>query len=152
MSDGNMHVETRVWTFFYGSYINLDVLAEVGLRPSDHEVARLSGFDILIRPLANLIRSDQHAVYGIVTTATHAELERLYRHAENVLGGVYLPEAVIVETRDGKVRPALCYLSDHMEAHPATDDYVNRIVQPAREYGFPDWYIARLQSFRERNA
>lgn len=48
-----------VWTFFYGSYMNLDVLKEVDLVPGRVEVARLNGFDILIRPLANLVRSDQ---------------------------------------------------------------------------------------------
>ena len=41
--------------FFYGSYINLDVLREVGLVPERVEVARLPGFDLLIRPLANLV-------------------------------------------------------------------------------------------------
>jgi hypothetical protein len=42
----------KVWTFFYGSYINLDVLKEVDLVPDQYEVATLSGFDIRIQPLA----------------------------------------------------------------------------------------------------
>src|SRR5687768_17217805 len=95
---------SHIWTFFYGSYINLAVLKEVDLMPDQYEVARVSGFDIRIRPLANLVRSDQHLVYGIVATATHDELERLYRHAAHVLGGVYLPKAVLTETKDGKLR------------------------------------------------
>jgi hypothetical protein len=33
----------RVWFFFYGSYINLDVLAEVELVPGQHELAVLDG-------------------------------------------------------------------------------------------------------------
>ena len=73
----------KVWTFFYGSFINLDVLAKVGLVPERHEVARLAGFDITIRPLANPVRSDQHVVYGIVAAATHDELRRLYAYAEH---------------------------------------------------------------------
>jgi hypothetical protein len=93
--------QPKVWTFFYGSYINLNVIKEADLIPEQHEVAKLNGFDIQIRPLANLIRSDQHCVYGIITTATHDELRRLYTHAEQVLGGIYLPEAVLVEGRDG---------------------------------------------------
>ena len=40
----------RVWAFFYGSFINLEVLAEADVRPTDVEVARLEGFDIEIRP------------------------------------------------------------------------------------------------------
>jgi hypothetical protein len=32
-------------------------------------------------------------------------------------------------------------------ARPA-DDYVDWILDPARDYGFPEWYINRLESFR----
>ena len=139
---------SSVWTFFYGSYINLAVLKEVNLVPEQYEVAQLPGFDIRIQPLANLVRSDQHSVHGIVAKATHDELGRLYQHAEHVLGGVYLPEAVLTETNDGKLRPALCYIAPSIEPQPATNEYLDRIVAPAKEYGFPAWYIERLESFR----
>jgi hypothetical protein len=140
----------QVWTFFYGSYINLDVLKEVGLVPGQWEMARLSGYDIRIEPRANLIRADQHCVYGIVATATHAELDRLYAHAKDVLGETYLPQAVLVETMDGKWRPAFCYLAPAMKPRPAANDYIDRIAGPARQYGFPDWYVRRIESFRQK--
>jgi hypothetical protein len=139
--------EPRVWVFFYGSYINFDVLREVDLVPERWEVARLDGFDIRIQPRANLVPSDQHCVYGIVTTATHAELARLYDHARDVLGEVYLPEAVLVRTLAGLWRPALCYFCPEMVARPADNAYVERIAGPARAFGFPEWYVARLESF-----
>ena len=138
--------EAIVWTFFYGSFINLDVLKQVDVVPQRYEIAQLSGFDIQIRPLANLVRSDRHCVYGIVAATTHAELERLYAHAREDLGGTYLPEAVIVETLDGRRRPVLCYLAQSLESKAPADDYVARIVGPAREYGFPAWYIEHLES------
>jgi hypothetical protein len=72
--------------FFYGSFINLDVLAGYGLAPESVEVARLSGYDISIAP-------------------------------------PFKPER-------------------------AADDYLDRITGPARSFGFPDWYIERLESFR----
>lgn len=140
--------EPKVWTFFYGSYMNFAVLREVNLVPDRWEVARLSGFDIRIQPRANLVRSEQHRVYGIVATATHPELSRLYAHARDVLGEIYLPEAVLVETLQGAWRPALCYLAPAMEPRPATHDYIDRIAGPAREFGFPEWYIRRIESFR----
>ncbi len=140
--------EPEVWTFFWGSYMNLDVLKEVDYKPRTYEVARLPGFDITIRPLANIARSDRHTVYGILAPGTHAELARLYDHAENVLGGRYLPEAVLVETKSGGWKPALTYIAPQLSGEPAGSDYVERIVKPAREYGFPAWYIDRLESFR----
>ena len=143
--------EPAVWVFFYGSYINMDVLREVKYTPEKWELARLAGFDICIRPRANLVRSNQHCVYGILATGTHAELSRLYAHAKDVLGETYLPEAVLAETLEGSWKPALCYVCPAMVPRPATNDYIDRIVTPARKYGFPTWYLERLESFRPKS-
>lgn len=143
----NQKTDKRIHVFFYGSYINFDVLAEVDLAPEGYEVARLNGYDILFRPLANLVLADQHCVYGIVVKATHAELERLYKHAQHILGGTYLPEAVLIETVSGKWLPALCYIDPIVGTEKADKDYVERIVKPAMEYGFPNWYIEKLKKF-----
>jgi len=56
--------------------MNFDVLKDVGLVPDHFETARLSGFDLRIEPLANLIRSDPHRVYGVLATATHGRDSR----------------------------------------------------------------------------
>jgi cation transport regulator ChaC len=137
-----------VWVFFYGSYMNFDVLREVGLVPGASEVGRVAGFEVRISPRANLVRSDGGVVYGLLATATHDELSRLYAHARDVLGEVYLPEAVLVETLDGTWRAALCYLCADMRPQPADPAYVERIAGPARALGFPAWYIERLESFQ----
>jgi hypothetical protein len=142
---------TLVHAFFYGSYMNLEVLAQVDLRPRDVEIACLPGFDIRIAPLANLVPSHDHSVYGILARASHAELERLYAHARDVLGGTYLPRAVVVETRDRRFVPALCYIADDAGAGAPSADYLERILKPARELDFPDWYVRRLESFGARS-
>jgi hypothetical protein len=87
-------------------------------------------------------------VYGIVATATHEELRRLYEHARNILGETYPPEAVLTETLDGKWLPALCYIAPSIDPRPAANDYIDRIVDAAKEFGLPAWYIERLESFR----
>jgi hypothetical protein len=142
--------EPKVWVFFYGSYMNFDVLREVHIVPDEWRVARLDGFDIRIEPRANLARSDQHCVFGIVSIATHAELNRLYAHAQHVLGELYLPEAVLVQT-GGLWRPALCYICPAMDPRPPDSAYVERVLKPARQFGFPPWYVSRLESFLARS-
>lgn len=139
--------EPKVSVFFYGSYINRKVLGEVDLEPERFETARLPGYDIEIRPLANLVPSDQHTVYGVVATASHAELGRLYDHARDVLGGVYLPHPVFAYLPSGQAEPALCYVAPALEPAPPAPEYVARILEPARAYGFPAWYLRRLESF-----
>jgi hypothetical protein len=134
--------------FFYGSYMNPDVLREVQFDPGKLEPARLPGFDIVIAPRANLVRSDEHVVYGVCAQATHQELDRLYAHARNALGEIYLPEPVLVDLLDGSLRPALCYLCPEMAPRPAEAAYVERILGPAEKFGFPRWYVQRIQSFK----
>jgi len=136
--------------YFYGSYMNRAVLSEAGLSPRSWEIAILAGFDIEIRPRANLISSPGTAVWGILASASHAEIDALYAHAHDVLGETYLPQAVLVEVAHGGYRPALCYISPRMEARPAADDYIDRILVPAREHGFPASYLARIERFRAR--
>lgn len=148
-----MSDEKKVWVFFYGSYINLEVLAEVDIHPESFDIAKLSGFDILIQPRANIIASFEHSVFGILTTASHSELARLYtEHAQGILGERYEPEAVTVQLLDGTSLAALCYIAHSMKARPAENDYIDRIVKPAREYEFPKNYIKRLESFRPQSS
>ena len=143
-----MNDDSLVWVFFYGSYMNGDVLAEAGLAPRSFVSARLAGFEIQIGSLANLVRSDRHAVYGLLARATHDELSQLYRHSADVLGGTYLPHPVNVELADGVLRPALCYIGRDIKPGSPKPGYIERILAPARAFGFPEWYIAHLERFR----
>lgn len=139
-----------VAVFFYGSYMGRDVLEEAGLEPAPMEVARVVGFDIRIEPRANLVRAYERCVYGVVTHATHADLRRLYAHAQDVLGEAYLPEAVLAESLHSTWVPALAYVAPEMEPRPADPAYVDRILGPARALGFPAWYVERIAAFRGR--
>ncbi len=129
--------------FFYGSFINLEVLKQADLEPESARVARLLGWDIRIAPLATLEPKDSAAVYGIVVECTHEELERLY--AQDWVG-TYLPEAVLVDI-DGAFLPALTYIQWDDERGAAAPDYVERIAGPAEKLGFPDWYVNHIRSF-----
>lgn len=135
----------RIPVFFYGSFMRREVLMHGGFEPDAIEVARLNGFDISCCPHAYIGRSDQHAIYGILVRATHEELHRLYTMSGV---GVFLPEAVVVETSAGRLHPAMCYIPPFREDKPADAEYVGHLVAAARGYGFPDWYIARLEALR----
>lgn len=141
----------RVEVFFYGSYINFDVLAEAGIDERPYDLVRLPGYRLHIGPLANLVADEASQAYGILTRLTHNELHRLYNgHAREKLGGVYHPEAVLVFNIDNALMPALCYLSHDMQPAEPDPGYVDRILRPAREYGFPADYLADIESFKSQ--
>ncbi len=150
MSDSDFVSNHRVRTFFYGSYMNPDVLRQIDITLDQVEVAWLPNFDITIRPLANLVRSHGDAVYGIVGRLSHADLRRLYQHARDELGGVYLPEAVVAQTTDGGGVPALCYIAPLLKEGQPSRAYVTHILDAAHRYKFPAWYVAQIERFRPR--
>jgi len=138
----------RIPVFFYGSFIRREVMARGGLHPETIDVARLNGFDIAFCPHAFISPSDEHAIYGILVRATHQELDRLYSMSGV---GLFLPEAVLVQTRSGGVQPAMCYLPPTRGNMPADADYVDHLLGAARAYGFPAWYLARLEMLRQHS-
>ncbi|NGX46706.1 MAG: hypothetical protein K1000chlam3_00067 [Chlamydiae bacterium] len=138
-----------IWTFFYGSWIDLKILKEKDFFPEQHEIARLYGFGIYIQPIANLIPSDSQVVYGILLATTREKHQKIFTAlTRGTMGSIYLPEAVLVETLEGKLKPALCYIASRAELKPANPDYLNPFVQSAKEWKFPQWYIKHLESFR----
>ncbi len=54
----------------------------------------------------------------------------------------------LVVTQPGHWLPALTYIAPALADKPVAGDYLDRILGPAREHGFPRWYIDRLESFR----
>ena len=120
-------------------------MAKGGLVPEKIDVARLNGFQIYLCPHACIQRSDEHSIYGILVQATHEELNKLYTMPGV---GVFLPQAVLVETCDGKLQPTLCYIPPTRGDKPADQEYLEHLVKVARQYDFPEWYVRRLESFR----
>jgi hypothetical protein len=135
--------EKRIAVFFYGSFMRSDVMARGGFYPALIEVVKLSGFDIKIDPHANIVRSDQHCIYGILVHATHNELNSLYA-MDGV--GVFLPEAVNVELQNGSLQPALCYIPPARISKPADIAYLERLITTVQEYEFPTWYVQKLKN------
>jgi hypothetical protein len=142
------YVPKRVAAFFYGSFMRREVMALAGFQPATIEVAKLRGHDIDFDPHANVFRSDQHTICGILVYPTHEELNKMYAR-DGV--GLFLPEAVIVETNDSRYLPAMCYIPPARGTQPADLAYVGRIIEAAQEHGFPSWYVNRLESLRSRH-
>jgi hypothetical protein len=67
-----------------------------------------------------------------VATGTYTELARLYAQAENLLGGRYLPEAVLAQTSSGRWLPALTYIAATLSGNHANE---NAVIQssPAQD-------------------
>ena len=137
----------RVWVFFYGTFMNADVLARHGVRAREVIPARLRGFELTIRPRVNLTPSDRSCAYGAVVAVTHTELDRIYAGLREQFGLVYNPQAAVAETLDGRLRPALVYVADSMTDAAPDRAYVTELAACVRGHGLPEWYALHVESF-----
>jgi hypothetical protein len=134
---------TDVWGFFYGGLINPDVMERLGMRPKAQELATVTGFEIHIAPLVNLVPEYGGVVHGLLLQLSHDEITNVYSQ----LKAVYLPYPVLASTPDGTTRPALCYMVPAMPTGQAEADHVMPLLIAAQDLGFPDAYVAKIRSF-----
>lgn len=123
------------------------VLAEYGVTTTEVVPAKLSGFELYIRPRVNLVRTDRSYVYGTLVAVTHEDIPKLYSNIEERFGLKYFPEPVLAEALDGTLRPALCYITPHTSERPADRDYINQLAECVRAMGLPEWYALYVESF-----
>lgn len=134
--------ERQVDGFFYGLYMDENLLREAGTRPSNPRRAQVSGFALRIGQRATLVPAPGARAYGMLIALTHAELDRLYGAPGLEL---YRPEAVIAELLAGGSVPALCY---NLVQAPGPDErnpeYAKRLRDVLLKCGFPAEYAEAI--------
>ena len=133
-----------VTVFFYGSFMSSQVLRDSGLTREipPVEIATLEGFDIALSPSATLVPSTKGVVYGVIAELTESELDLLY--APDWLKD-YKPRSIMVRRSNQKEVAATCYIAPPRLNAPPKPDYAARLIDTAKAYGFPSWYIERLR-------
>ncbi len=132
----------RVDVFFYGLFMDADLLRSMGLDPKHPELASVAGFALRVGQRAALVPDASSRVHGVVMSLTLAELERLYAEP-----GVreYKPQAVLAELAGGGVTPALCY---NLPAAPRADErnpeYALKLRAVGQKVGLPAEYLSSL--------
>jgi len=129
--------------FFYGLFMDVQVLREVGTKPSNFRRAYVADFALRIGQRATLVPSPGARAYGMLIALTHAELDRLYS-APSLEG--YRPEAVVAHPYEGEAIPALCYnLVPAPEPHERNPEYAMRLRSVLEDLGFPVEYIKSVK-------
>ena len=137
----------RIDVFFYGLFMDADLLREQGLQPGKSRLARLDDYALVIADRATLVPRPGAQVYGVVMDLTQAELTQLY--AEPSVAD-YRPEAVLLQMDDGNTVAALCYNLEIEEQGTETNhSYATKLHALARRLGLPQSYQEVLQVMAE---
>jgi hypothetical protein len=132
-----------VEVFFYGLFMDEELLRGKGLNPQRSEVGSVQGMSLRLGQRAALVPDRRGLVYGVMMSLTMDELERLYSEP-----GVqaYRPQPVLVHPASGGgVVAALCYnLPEPPSPGEHNPEYATKLRAVARRAGLPEDYVASI--------
>jgi len=132
----------RADVFFYGLFMDADLLRSQGVLPEGGELASVPGFALHIGQRATLVPRVGARVHGLVFSLTLSELKRLYADP-NVRA--YVPQAVLAELAGGGVIAALCYnLPQPPAATERNPEYLAQLRALGQRVGLPAEYLSSL--------
>lgn len=138
-----MIASRRINVFFYGLFMDAELLRAKGADPANIRMASVPGFALRIGQRATLLPAPDGRAYGILMELSHAEIEQLYSDPSV---SAYKPEAVVADVDDGSRVPALCFnLPDAPGADEANPDYAARLCDLGRQLGLPSAYIENIR-------
>lgn len=137
----------KVWVFFYGTFMDPAELKRKGIECGEAIFARLDGYDLEIRPRANIKKRPGGATYGRLVLLSHEEIGRLYDELKSKFGMTYRPFPVTVKLNDDSGASTLCYISVSHQEKAADKCYVEELAECAKRAGAPSQYIAHIRSF-----
>jgi Gamma-glutamyl cyclotransferase, AIG2-like len=135
--------QRRADVFFYGLFMDQDLLRSNGLQPENVELASLPGMTLRLGERAALFPDARGRVHGVVMSLTLDELQRLYSDP-----GVhsYRPQAVLIHPQSGGTVAALCYnLPDPPAPGSRNPDYAEKLRAVGRKVGLPREYVASIE-------
>ena len=136
--------ERRLDGFFYGLFMDVEILRGHGVQPVNASRAYVDDFALRIGNRATLVPSPGARAYGMLIGLTYSELDRLYS-APGLES--YRPEAVLARRLDGSSVPALCYnLPEPPQESDRNASYAVRLQEILRGLDFPDEYIESIAS------
>ena len=127
--------------FFYGLFMDRDILLKNGVNPVNPRTACLNGYALKIGNRASLLPSEGAKSWGVVMTVEEQAMKALYAEASVA---DYIPESVVVVTEDGQRIEAICY---NLPAHLMTgtnEAYARSLYELACKLKFPGEYLDEI--------
>ncbi len=136
-------VQHRITVFFYGLFMDDQLLRGKGANPANVRRASVPGYALRIGKRATLIPQPEASAYGILMELTHAEIEQLYSEASVT---AYRPEAVLAQPADGSNVATLCF---NLVVPPAPEEmnaeYATKLRELARRLNLPAAYVESIR-------
>lgn len=130
--------------FFYGLFMDVDILIKNGLQPSNPRMGYLNEYALKIGNRASLIPCKNEKAYGIVMEVNEEAIKRLY--AEKSVAD-YIPEKVEIVTASGESLVATCYNLPLKLLTGTNKSYAQSLYTLAKKLDFPKKYLANINKY-----
>ena len=127
--------------FFYGLFMDEDLLIGKGFHPHNKKLAFANGYGLKIGEKATLVKSASESSYGIVMDLSEDEIERLYS-APGV--SEYVPEQIEVTDKDGNTFKVQCYNLPISKLTGSNKEYAKALSVAAQKMGLPKSYVEQI--------
>lgn len=129
----------RIDVFFYGLFMDADLLRSKETSPQNIRRARVQGFELRIGNRATLWPNANTQAHGMLMQLTHKEIDKLYSD-DSVR--VYRPEAIVAQLDDGSKVSALCFnLVEPPTVSERNSEYASKLRELARRLDLPADYV-----------
>lgn len=125
-------------TFFYGLFMDQDLLVDKGFHPSKPVLAYVDDYGLRIGERATLVKAPGERAYGTVMTLPFVELDALYGAA-----GVadYVPEELVALDSQGIAMQVRCYNLPADKLAGRNHNYAESLSEVAERIGLPPHYF-----------
>jgi hypothetical protein len=131
-----------VSVFFYGLFMDADMLRSKGFHPANERQASVAGMALRLGQRAALALDPSKSAYGFVMDLSQEELDLLYSDPSVA---AYRPEAVTAPLTSGADIAALCY---NLPMPPRPDErnpaYAAKLREVGRRLGLPHQYVESI--------
>lgn len=130
--------------FFYGLFMDQDLLKEKGFNPQNIKRACVQGYQSRIGERATLAPCKRASSYGTVMDLESNELQNLYG-SDGVEG--YVPQSVLANTMDGETIEAISFLLPMEKIAGSNSEYAITLAGIAKKLNLPDDYINEIETW-----
>ena len=130
--------------FFYGLFMDADLLRKKGLSPRDIRVACVDGYGLRIGERATLAPSETEEVFGSVMVLKTDELKLLYSD-ETVTD--YLPVRLTAIDMEGNPIKSISYILPMEQLSGRNPDYARSLLIAAEKIGLPKRHLRTIESW-----
>lgn len=142
---GNRYwIYKMVTAFFYGLFLDPDILENLGCSPKNIRIAKLDNYELIIGQRANLIQKNSSHVWGNLIELSENDINGLYSE-KSVADYVKQTVTCITQPDNKKIIADVYILPENYDLIPAENsEYIKKLYSLCQKYNFPNYYLSQL--------